>query len=211
LAISPDGVLRCYTVGGWVASLIFLVFSNKLLTTGIATIAIHSAQFVKPLATVHTSDTVTVLFRRGIGFFTFRAHIFAGTGYFWFIFTSWFWPIIPRFLFKNSSPSLSPFFNLGGGARQSFDVMIVTDYFRFESFPEEFQVLEKFFEGFYVVCLHLHSRHMRLIRGFLAQHACLKSKGHSWLGLVGKSVFPTEVVWLHRKSVLETWKIHFTR
>jgi hypothetical protein len=51
--------------------------------------------------------------------------------------------------------------------------------FRFEFFPEDIQLLEKSSEGFYMVCLRLHSLHMPLIRGFLAQHAHLKSKGHS--------------------------------
>jgi hypothetical protein len=66
----------------------FPCISNKLLSTGIATIAIHGAELMKLLATVHTSDPVTVLFCPSIGFFTFGAHIFAGNGCFWFIFTS---------------------------------------------------------------------------------------------------------------------------
>jgi hypothetical protein len=88
LAISPDrgvemphcGRVRCLTY--------FPYISNKLLSTGIATITIHSTELMKPPATVHTSDPVTVLFCHSIGFFTFGAHIFAGTGCFWLMFTS---------------------------------------------------------------------------------------------------------------------------
>jgi hypothetical protein len=73
-------------------------------------------------------------------------------------------------------------------ARQSFDVMIVADCFRFESLPWGISGIGEIFEDFYVVCLHLHSLQMRLIHVFLAQHARLKSKVHSfdsdWLGRV---------------------------
>jgi hypothetical protein len=94
-------------------------------------------------------------------------------------------------------------------ARQSFDVKIVADCFALNLSPEEFQVLEKVFEGIYVVCLRLYSLHMRLIHGFLAQHALLKSKGHSCLGPTGNSLFPTEVVWLHRHISLRHGKYTF--
>jgi hypothetical protein len=57
--------------------------------------------------------------------------------------------------------------------------------------------MKKFSEGFYEVYWHVYSLRTSLIRGFVAQHARLKSKGCSHLGLTDKCLFTTEVVRLH--------------
>jgi len=110
---------------------------------------------MKPLATVHTSDPVTVLHIRRTCLRWTGSYSLPDSG-------SQF--IIPRFLFTNASPCLLPIF-LKNFKLFFFGEAVLWRYdsswlLRFESFPpEEFQVLETFFEGFYVVCLHLYSLH----------------------------------------------------
>jgi hypothetical protein len=106
-AISPDGGVEMPHCGR-VSCLTYFpcfFFSNKLLTTGIVTVATHSAQLMKPLAAVHNliQSPFCSVVPQG-------AHNFAGTGCFWFIFTSWFWFIIPRFIFTNASHCFSTLF-----------------------------------------------------------------------------------------------------
>jgi hypothetical protein len=181
LSISPDGGVEMPHYGRESCLTSFLVFSNNLLSTGITTIATHSSQPKKPLATVHSP--VTVLFCRGIGFFAYLR-----------------WNCL--ILVHNSSISFYKCVPLFFAFLKNFNFFWQGSPLTLRIIPpRNFRYWRNFLSTL-MVCLHLYSLHERPIYGLLAQHARLKLKGHSWLGLTGKSVFPTEVVGFHRQSVL---------